>query len=141
MHGIAKGRKCQQRRLSFFGDVLKNVMPRFPSGMADAPIFFAGVEKLFDSFSVPRELQSKLLMLYLNEKAKSLLLRLDNDKQDVYSEVKKFLLHELKLTPVQFKDRLDRAQRNSDETYTMFCSRLKNLLTYYCQKSFSWQFV
>jgi hypothetical protein len=34
---------------------------------------------------------------------------------------------------VQFKDRFDRAQRNSDETYTMFCSRLKNLLTYYCQ--------
>jgi hypothetical protein len=101
--------------------------------MADAPIFFAGVEKLFDSFSVPGELQSKLLMPYLNEKAKSLLLRLDKDKQDVYSEVKKFLLRELKLTPVQFKDRFDRAQRNSDETYTMFCSRLKNLLTYYCQ--------
>jgi hypothetical protein len=46
---------------------------------------------------------------------------------------KKFLLRELKLTPVQFKDRFDRAQRNSDETYTTFCSRLKNLLTYYCQ--------
>jgi hypothetical protein len=101
--------------------------------VADAPIFFAGVEKLFDSFSVSGELQSKLLMPYLNEKAKSLLLRLDKDKQDVYSEVKKFLLRELKLTPVQFKDRFDSAQRNSDETYTMFCSRLKNLLTYYCQ--------
>jgi hypothetical protein len=33
---------------------------------------------------------------------------------------------------VQFKDRFDRAQRSSDETYTMFCSRLKNFLTYYC---------
>jgi hypothetical protein len=38
----------------FFGDVLKNVMPKFPSDVADAPIFFAGVEKLFDSFSVPK---------------------------------------------------------------------------------------
>jgi flagellar biosynthesis GTPase FlhF len=126
-------KKMPAAQAKFFGDVLKNVMPKFPSDVADAPIFFAGVEKLFDSFSVPQELQSKLLMPYLNEKAKSLLLRLDKDKQDVYSEVKKFLLRELKLTPVQFKDRFDRAQRNSDETYTMFCSRLKNLLTYYCQ--------
>jgi hypothetical protein len=126
-------KKMPAAQAKFFGDVLKNVMPKFPSDVADAPIFFAGVEKLFDSFSVPGELQSKLLMPYLNEKAKSLLLRLDKDKQDVYSEVKKFLLRELKLTPVQFKDRFDRAQRNSDETYTMFCSRLKNLLTYYCQ--------
>jgi hypothetical protein len=113
--------------------VLKNVMPKFPSDMADAPSFFAEFEKLFDSFSLPGELQSKLLMPYLNEKAKSFLLRLDKDKQDVYSEVKKFLLRELKLTPVQFKDRFDRAQRSSDETYTMFCSRLRNLLAYYCQ--------
>jgi hypothetical protein len=126
-------KKMPAAQAKFFGDVLKNVMPKFPSDMADAPILFAGIEKLFDSFSVPGELQSKLLMPYLNEKAKSLLLRLDKDKQDVYSEVKKFLLRELKLTPVQFKDRFDRAQRNNDETYTMFCSRLKNLLTYYCQ--------
>jgi flagellar biosynthesis GTPase FlhF len=126
-------KKMPAAQAKFFGDVLKNVMPKFPSDVADAPIFFAGVEKLFHSFSVPEELQSKLLMPYLNEKAKSLLLRLEKDKQDVYSEVKKILLRELKLTPVEFKDRFDRAQRNSDETYIMFCSRLKNLLTYYCQ--------
>ena len=33
---------------------------------------------------------------------------------------------------MQFKERFDRAARNKDETCTMFCSRLKNLLTYYC---------
>jgi hypothetical protein len=114
-------KKMPAAQVKYFGDVLKNVMSKFPSDMTDAPIFFAGVEKLFDSLSVPGELQSKLLMPYLD------------DKQDVYSEVKKFLLHELKLTPVQFKDRFDRAQRNGDKTDTMFCSRLKNLLTYYCQ--------
>jgi len=41
------------------------------------------------------------------------------------------LLNEFKLTPVQFKDRFERAVRNSDEIVTMFCSRLQNLLTYY----------
>jgi hypothetical protein len=81
-------KKMPAAQAKFFGDVLKNEMPKFPSNMADAPIFFAGVEKLFDSFSLPEELQSKLLMPCLNEKAKSLLLRLDKDKLDVYSEVK-----------------------------------------------------
>ena len=81
---------------------------------------------------MPDSLKSKLLLPYLSEKAKSLLLRLDLAKQEKYSEVKSFLLNEFKLTPMQFKERFDRAARNKDETCTMFCSRLKNLLTYYC---------
>jgi hypothetical protein len=119
-------------QIKFFGSVLKNVMPRFPSDVADVPMFFEGVEKLFSSFEVPDDLKAKLLLPYLNDKAKSLLLRLEQAKQEKYSEVKAFLLNEFKLTPIQFKERFDRATRNRDETCTMFCSRLKNLLTYYC---------
>jgi hypothetical protein len=81
-------KKMPAAQAKFFGDMLKNIMPKFLSDMVDAPIFFAGLEKLFDSISVPGELQSKQLMPYLNEKAKSLLLRLDKDKQDVYSVMK-----------------------------------------------------
>ena len=125
--------KTPAAQAKFYGDVLKNVMPKFPSDVADTPVLFESVEKLFSSFSVPTGLQSKLLLPYLNDKAKSLLLRLDKSKQDDYEEVKKFLLRELKLTPVQFKNRFDHATRNNDETYMMFCARLKNLLTYYCQ--------
>jgi hypothetical protein len=33
-------------QIKFFGSVLKNVMPRFPSDVADIPMFFEGVEKL-----------------------------------------------------------------------------------------------
>ena len=105
---------------------MKNVMPKFPADVADVPIFFEGVETLFKSFEVPDQLQSKLLLPYLSEKAKSLLLRLDLAKQDSYPDVKAFLLNEFKLTPIQFKERFDRAFRNKDETCTMFCSRLKN---------------
>ena len=118
--------------VKFFGNVLKNVMLKFPSDGADVPIFFEGVEKLFQSFEVPDTLKSKLLLPYLSDKAKSLLLRLDLPKQEKYSEVKSFLLNEFKLTPMQFKEPFDRAVRNKDETCTMFCSRLKNILTYYC---------
>ena len=115
-------------QVKFFG----NVMPKFPSDVADVPIFFEGIETLFQSFEVPAILQSKLLLPYLSDKAKSLLLRLDLPRQEKYSEVKAFLLNEFKLTPIQFKERFDRATRNKDETCKMFCSRLKNLLEYYC---------
>ena len=47
----------------------------------------------------------------------------------MYDEVKQFL--DSKLTPVQFKDRFERAVRNSDKTFTIFCSRLKNMFAYY----------
>ena len=119
-------------QVKFFGNVLKNVMPKFPTDVADIPIFFEGIDNLFDSFEVPEALQAKLLLPYLSDRAKSLLLRLEHTKQEKYDDVKAFLLNELKLTPVQFKERFDRAVRNRDETCTMFCSRLKNLLTYYC---------
>jgi len=69
---------------------------------------------------------------YLSDKAKSLLLRLNLPKREKYSELKSFLLNEFKLTPMQFEERFDRAICNKNETCTMFCSRLKNLLTYYC---------
>jgi hypothetical protein len=119
-------------QIIFFGGVLMNVMPRYPTDVADVPMFFEGVEKLFSSFEVPDDLKAKLLLPYSNDKAKSLSLRLDHAKQETYCEVKAFLLNEFKLTPIQFKERFDRATRNRDETCTMFCSRLKNFLTYYC---------
>jgi hypothetical protein len=71
-------------------------------------------------------------LAYVSDKEKSFLLRLEQSKQDEYSDVKELLINELKLMPVQFEERFDRAVRNRDETYTILCSYLKNLLTYYC---------
>jgi len=59
--------KTPAAQVNFFGNVLKNVMPRFPSDVADVPIFFEGVEKLFQSFEMPEELKSKLLLPYLSD--------------------------------------------------------------------------
>ena len=38
----------------------------------------------------------------------------------------------MKLTALQFKKRFKRATKNKKDPYTLFCSRLRNLLTYYC---------
>ena len=74
-------------------------MPKFPFDVAEIPMFFEGLEKLFIRFEVPKELRSKLLLPYLSDEAKSLLLRLDQRQQEWYDEVMS------KLTPLQFKQR------------------------------------
>ena len=79
---------------------------------------------------MPCSLKSKLLLPYLGDKAKSFLLRLDLPKQEI-SKGQIIFVNEFKSTPMQFKERFDRAACNKDETCTMFCFRLKNL-TYYC---------
>ena len=56
-------------------------MPKFPSDVTDIPVYFEDIEKIFISFEVPSNLQAKLLLSYLSEKAKSLLLRLEQSKQ------------------------------------------------------------
>ncbi|HSN23885.1 MAG TPA: hypothetical protein VLS45_06910, partial [Methylomicrobium sp.] len=128
----AERKQTPAAQVKFFGEVLKNVMPKFPFDAAEIPTFFSGAEKLFSSFEVPKELRSKLLLPYLSDKAKSLMLRLTQSQQESYDEVKRFILAEMKLTPLQFKQRFERATKNKEETYTLYCSRLKNLLTYYC---------
>jgi hypothetical protein len=120
-------------QLKLFGDIVKNVAPKFPSDFADIPIFFESIEKLFESVKVPVELQSKLLLPHLSERARSLLLRLDQKGQDDYHKVKTFLLNEFHLTPFQFKSRFENAKRSGEETWTLYCTRLRNLLEYYCR--------
>ena len=130
--GEPEKQKTPAAQVKFFGDMLKSVMPKFLTDVAVIPVFFESVKKLFGNFEAPSLLQAELLVPYLSDKA-NLLLQSGQIKQDKYNEVKTFLLSEFRLTPVQFKDRFERATRYSDETYTMFCSRLRNLLTYNCR--------
>jgi hypothetical protein len=120
-------------RLKLFGDIIKNLAPEFPTDLADITMCFESIEKVFDSVETPAELRAKLLILHLGERAKSLMLRLDQTRQDDYDEVKRFLLDEFQLTPFQLKSRFDQAKRAGDEMWTLFCTRLKNLLEYYCR--------
>jgi hypothetical protein len=62
-------------------------------------------------FKAPAELRAKLLIPHLGERAKSLMLRLDQARQDDYDEVKSFLLDEFQLTP--FSSRVVLIRRNA----------------------------
>jgi hypothetical protein len=88
---------------------------------------------VLSSTEAPEALHAKLLIPHLSERARSLLLRLDQTRQNDYNEVKNFLLNEFQLTAFQFKTRFDNAKRKGDETWTLFCACLKNLLEYYCR--------
>jgi hypothetical protein len=119
-------------RLKLFGDIIKNVAPKFRTDLADIPMFFESLERVFESVEAPAGLRANLLIPHLGERAKSLMLRLDQARQDSYDEMKRFLLDEFQLTPFQFKNRFDQAKHAGDETCTLFCTRLGNLFEYYC---------
>jgi len=67
----------------------------------------------------------------LNERSKSLLAKLPKDQLDDYDAVRSYLLREFKLTAEQHRDRFWTAAKQSQETYTFFGSRVKNLFLYY----------
>ena len=91
-------------------DLYINVASKFPSDFADIPILFESIEKLFESVKVPIELQAKLLLPHLSERARSLLLRLDQKRQDDYRGSKTILLNEFHLNFFQFRSRFENAE-------------------------------
>ena len=69
----------------------------------------------------------------LNERSKSLLAKLPKERLDKYVEVHDYLLREFKLTAEQYRERFRTAVKSLTDTYTLFGSRVKNLLLYYLQ--------
>ena len=103
-------------------------MPNDPN---EIPAYFSAVEKIFQRYGVPKEIQAQLLMPKLNDKSKSLLVKLSSEKQNDYQQVREFLLREFKQTAEQYRDQFYSATKQSDETYTLFGSRVKTLFQYY----------
>ena len=118
-------------QVKWCGSVKKNSLSKFTHDSSEIPSYFDGVEKLFDSFKVPAAIQVKVLLPFLSDKCRTLLARFDREKMDDYPSVRKFILDEFRLTPIQFKERFEKAIKLQDETYTLFCSRLRNLMIYY----------
>ena len=67
----------------------------------------------------------------LNERSKSLLAKLSKERLDDYDAVREYLLREFKFTAEQYRDKFWTATKQTEETYTLFGSRTKNLLLGY----------
>jgi len=106
-------------------------MPKMPTDVGQFPQYLENVEHLFDIYGVSGDLRSKLLILHLSERAKSLVGRLDIKSLDDYDEMKRFLLGEFKVTTMEYKARFDKASKRFDETHVLFAYRTHNELRYY----------
>jgi len=119
------------RRIKRFGDALRYSMVEMSDEPGELPHFFTTIESLYDSFAVPDDIRSKLLLPLVSNRAKLLLSRLTTDQLADYATVRDFLLSEFKLTSSQYRDRFQTTHKQSSETFTLFCSKIKSLFTYY----------
>jgi transposase InsO family protein len=124
-------REATVSRVKRFDDAIHHAMSRMPNDPIELVDFFDSLEKLYVTFEVPDDLKVTLLRPYLNDRARSLLTRFDLMHDDDYDSVKQFLLHEFHLSPLVYLERFQRVMRGNDDTYVLFCSKLKALLEYY----------
>lgn len=114
-----------------YAEAIKNVFPNMPNESAELPSYFDAVENLFKIYAVPNDLKAKLLLPRLTGRAKSLVSKLSVAELDQYESIRNCLLTEFRLTPRELRARFVQAAKKSDESYTLFASRLENLFTYY----------
>ena len=126
-----KRRETLAAQTRFYGDAMKHALPRMSNDASELPSYFRAVENLFLLYDVPQELQSKLIIPMLTERAKALLARLSKERLDKYEEVRDYLLREFRLSAEQYRDKFLSATKQSDETFTLFGSRVRNLFMYY----------
>jgi hypothetical protein len=118
-------------RVKMFGDAMKHAMSRMPNDPIELVSFFENIERMFVTFNVDDDLKATLLRPYLNDRARSLLARYDPTRTADYERVKQYLLHEFHLSPQVYLERFNKATRANDDTYVLFCAKLKALLEYY----------
>ena len=118
-------------RAKLFGDAMRNSVPRMPNDPMEVLAFFRNVEDIFEMLEVPVELQGILVRPFLNDKAKLLVVRLDQVGAVSYKDIKTLILAEFQLTPAVYRDRFNALVKESGETYIMYVSRLRALLNYY----------
>ena len=70
-------------RIKRYGSALKQVISPMPTDASEIPQFFESIEAMFRSFEVPGDLQAKLLLPFLSQKAKSLISRLQAEELNI----------------------------------------------------------
>ena len=120
-------------KIKTFGDALKNSITIQSSDPFETIAFFRNAEHLFDSLKVPNELRGTLIRPYLNSRSKELVGRMDPVKSTKYDEIKGLILKEYKMSPAMYRDSFNNLTKREGETFAMFISRLKAVLTYYIE--------
>jgi ribosomal protein L21E len=114
-----------------FFDAFKNLLHKLPNDPAEVIGYFEFLEGLFETYEVPKDIQPKILQAHLNDRAKSLTVRLTKEQLNDYEQFKEFLLNEYRISPLQLRERFFTLNKKSDETYVNLASKLHNAWSYY----------
>lgn len=120
-------------KIKTFGDALKNSITIQSDDQFETIAFFRNAEHLFDSLMVPDNLRGTLIRPYLNNRSKEVVGRMDPIKSTDYDEIKGLILKEYKLSPAMYRESFNKLCKQEGETFTMFISRLKAVLSYYVE--------
>src|SRR5678816_3626705 len=118
-------------RTKRYSDALKNVLWKFPSDPIEIPGFFDHLDGLFNVYEVDEDVRAKLLLANLSERAKALTMRLTKEQLNDYKFLKEFLLTEFKISPSTLRARFWTMHKASDESFTIYSSKLRVALMYY----------
>src|SRR2546428_13259352 len=118
-------------RTKRYSDALKNVLWKFPSDPIEIPGFFDHLDGLFNVYEVDEDVRAKLLLANLSERAKALTMRLSKEQLNDYKFLKEFLLREFKISPSNLRARFWTMCKASDESFTIYSSKLRVALMYY----------
>ena len=114
-----------------FGDAMRSAAIHMGPDALDAVPFFKNVEQLFTVYEVPTALQAILVRPFLNDRAKIFMAKLDPIISGNYQHLRDAILKEFKLSPNVYLNKFNTMQKDRDETYNMFASRLQGLLQFY----------
>ncbi|GFX28765.1 CCHC-type domain-containing protein [Trichonephila clavipes] len=81
---------------------------------------------------VSDELKPKVLLCMLGDKVSNLLVNLGEEELKDYESLKQVVLKEYEPSPKICLEIFRKAKRNSDETFSLFASRLTSMWLYYC---------
>jgi hypothetical protein len=120
-------------RAKRYGDAIKSSLIAMGPEPPYVIAFFRHAESVFDQFKVPSELYALLLQPYLNQKARSVVGRMDPSLCRDYKVMRDVILKEHKLSPCTYLEYFNNATRTVGETCMMFSSRLKAFLAMYIE--------
>jgi len=131
--GERKRRDSAAMKGKLFGDAMRSATIHMGPDALDAVPFFKCVEQLFTVYEVPNSLQAIFVRPFLNDRAKIFMAKLDPIISGNYQYLRDAILKEFKLSPNMYLNKFNTMQKDCDETFNMFASRLQGLLQFYLE--------
>jgi len=117
-----------------YGDVMKSVLSKMDPDPKNLPSYWQLVENLWEVYEVPEDIQAKLIIPQLTNRARNLIARLTVTQLSSYTYIRDFLNEQLRLTSREYRSLFVNASRSiKDESHVLYIARLKHIWESYCK--------